>query len=272
MEYDQAGRCVYATDPLGRESRYKYDDFGNVIWEKNPDKDTEIHYRYDFSNRLLEKKEITSDGLIYAEHYGYDLKGNRIKTIDAFGNETIHKYDSYGNEQATIFPKNLQEKSPKIQRTFNLSHQIASETDGEGNTTKKSYNVLGKPTKIIKPDGATETYIYRLDGTLQKSISPSRAETQFTLDYQERPLTKKTFSKDGKLLQEENFAYSAFHLLRHKDAEGVETFYHYDGAGRKIRSSQQETSHPIRQFNPKNHRIRPYGEYPWLCLTDAKKP
>ena len=109
--------------------------------------------------------------------------------------------------------------------------------DARGRVTQRDYNILGKPSFTVNPDGTEQKNIYDMDGTLKKSISTTGLITCYEYDFQERVTLKERYSPEGILLDSESFTYDAFNLLSHTDSEGQTTNYKYDGARRLIEKS-----------------------------------
>ncbi len=108
-----------------------------------------------------------------------------------------------------------------------------------GRETKKTYNILGKPTSITYPDGTSEQWIYNLNGTLKTHKDKKGTETHFEWDCLKRLIGKTVISSDGEVLSKEAKTYKGSLLVSETDAAGVKTNYSYDGAGRKIAAERE---------------------------------
>ena len=233
--YDKRGKLIQETNPIGQTATFSYDPHGNLISQTDFSGCLTTSMVYDFSNRLLQKRE--TDGVTtHTTHYRYDYKDNLIAEIDAFGNETSHTYDALGRRLSTKFPQ-IEESSgavvhPVLRTTYDSTGNPISKTDCRGETTYFSYNSRGKPIEICYPDGSKERFIYFLDGQLKSQIDQEGTITSYTYDYQGRVLSKTIQSAEREVLAQEVFTYNAFHLLSKRDAEGNLTIYSYDKAGR----------------------------------------
>jgi YD repeat-containing protein len=84
MAYDDAGRKVSETDPLGRVTKFVYDKVGRLKETILPDLTLN-----DDTDNARSKSEYYTDGLVKAQ-------------IDARGNRTEFRYDELGRQIAVI--------------------------------------------------------------------------------------------------------------------------------------------------------------------------
>lgn len=231
-QYDAKGRLLEETNALGQKAIYRYDEIGNKIYTKDFSQRTETTYDYDASNRLTKKTLKGFDGIQQEFHYTYDLKHNLTTATDAYGNTTQYQYDPFGNTTKTTLPLqqtfNVPARSALTQIHYDSMGNPILQIDAEGNETKTTFNILGKPTNITYPDGATEENTYNLDGTLSLHTDPIGIETHYKYDAFGHIIEKKTND------DVQTFIYDGNHLIESIDAEGTKTHYRYDGAGRKI--------------------------------------
>ena len=164
FEYDALNRLILTRDPLGNETEHRYDAAGNRTALIDAE-GIETRYRYDSLYRLSRLTENYVDGVYAAgvtdedvtTQYQYDPVGNRIKTIDARGNETGYTYD-----------------------TLNRRIQM---TDPESNTTQYGYDALSNRTTMTDPNGIITSFGYdnlnRLTGI---DYADSTPDVTFTYD------------------------------------------------------------------------------------------
>ncbi len=247
FEYDERGNLIREVNPLGHVTIHRYDEYKNRVFTQGPDWDTEIHYLYDFSNRLIQEEHKGLDGTSRSIHHKYNYLGQEVSRIDSSGNETQFVYDDLGNQTEVICPPvpslGGELVRPKETKTYDILGNVTSVIDSEGRVTRTVYNIYGKPTHIVYPDGSEEKMTYTLDGKLKKAVGKSGLSTQFSYDFLGRMVEKITSDPSGKVLAVESWNYNALHLLSHKDPEGRITTYTYDYAGRQsvIRVGEQET-------------------------------
>ncbi len=221
--YDDKGRLIEETNALGQIAEYKYDEIGNKTYFKDFGSKAPFHYSYDCSNRLIESSQN-----VRTTRHSYDIKHNRISTIDHHGYETRTIYDPYGHPIQTHLPNGSTTSS-----TYDGAGRVTSSTDAKGYTTYTTYNAYNQPTHIHHPNNTEEAFLYNRDGTLNTHTDQNGAETSYTYDLYGRTLSKTIIFKK-ETLSIETWHYNGFHLLSKTDAEGTITTYEYDQAGRKI--------------------------------------
>jgi len=243
FKYDEKERLISETNPIGREAIYKYDDVGNREYVKDFSGRLETFYKYDFSNRLIEKKEKGDDGVDRTYVYEYDAKHNLISETDPFENKTTYIPDAFGHRTEIHLSPVLDEKGEAVSSITYFKYDSAGneieKKDAAGNVTKTKYNAYGKPVLVIHPDGSEEELTYYLNGNLKTHTDPKEVITLYEYDYLGRVL-KKTVAG-----VEETFEYSGQYLKKKTDAEKNETIYEYDRAGRKTseKCSGEETTY-----------------------------
>lgn len=236
-KYDDHGNVIKETDALGQVVKKYYDRNDNLI-RKDVIASHSIFHSYDYSNRLIKTEEVHSDGLSLVTSHRYDYKGNRIATVDPFGNETQFVYDEFGRLIETIRPKVLDVEgllnSSSVKVKYDIADNPIAITNANGFTTRTLFNARKAPIEVKHPDGTTEKFRYTLDGLLSEKMAPNGTKTLYKRDILGRITAEITQSLNGEILSEINFTYDAFHLLNKTDSEGNATHYQYDGAGRLI--------------------------------------
>ena len=231
-EYNELGKAICKTTPLGRLNTYTYDKYGNLRSSKEVGKQHKI-LSYDFLGRPTES---TSEAI--TSSCQYDIKGRLLTQIDQKENRTKQSYDSFGHCLQTELPEALDEAAtiyaPTIQMEYDLQGNLTSYTNPRSEKTQTEYNSRRHPLKITYADGSTLKHTYNLDGTLEKTIHLDGTEELYTYDVFQRKTSKIIFSKEKSILSEETWAYDTFHLLEYTDSRGATTRYIYDSASRKI--------------------------------------
>jgi RHS repeat-associated protein len=231
-EYDDQGRVLYKTTPLGKECFYSYDAQGHLIKEKE-------------AGSPLRSYSCDSVGRIYSSLEGegrekfntYDTKGRVLTRGDHTGTEIEQSYDSFGRCLQTKFKKTKDAKGetyqPSVSFTYDLQGNLSSYTGPNGDVTRTKYSVFRKPIQIKHPDGSQVVNTYNRKGSLTKTVYPDGTATENRYDLLERIKERRRLSASGKTLQKESWQYRGFHLLSYVDGRGVKTTFTYDGAGRK---------------------------------------
>lgn len=236
-EYNTHGKVVFEQNALGEAISREYDENDNLIKETGPNPGYVQSFKYDFSNRLVTKIQEHSDHLTLVTSYRYDFLGNMIATTDTFGNETTFAHDDFGQVVEITHPAIANEQGsliyPREYKEYDEFGNVTLSIDPQGNATSTRYNINGKPIEIHYPDGTFELFEYTIDGvSIKKKTSKNGTITYYTLDSFGRIKKEELFSGQNELLGTIYNTYNAFHLTSTIDAEGIETFYQYDGAGR----------------------------------------
>ena len=159
-DYNSGGRPIFEKDVLGRCTHRKFDANFNLTYEKGPGDSPSYDYKYDFSNRLVQKIITGKDGRRISETYGYDLLGNRVVTYDTLGDATRFRFDEFGRCVETTFPDVVDEEGRVVKPSqsvhYNeLSHPVV-QRDCNGTETRQAFTVRGAPYRTTFADGSEE--------------------------------------------------------------------------------------------------------------------
>lgn len=238
--YDNKGRLTLMIDPMGYHHRKEYDLCLNLIKESCDEKGISTSFLYNSLNQKTEEIIEGKDGLLFKNRYQYNLRGEKIQTIDPRGWSYSSQYDALGHEIKTTLPPVFNEQGtslyPQIQYEKDLFGNCLKIVDPIGYITKTEFTSWNKPKLILYPDGAKEEFFYNLDGTLSDQIDPSGILTHFEYNAFGDLLSKESFFHHKKISSHQ-LIYKGRRLVKEIDAEGNITTYGYDGAGRKIEES-----------------------------------
>lgn len=261
--YDAHGNVISETNALGETISRQYDANDNMIFEQGPRQDWYKRYIYDYSNRLVRIEEVHANGEVFVTSHRYDYLGNKIATVDCFGNEISYVYDEMGRVVKTIGVPVRDDQGmiirPVTTSEYDISGNVTAATDPRGHTKKMTYNSIGKPLSVSYPDGTTEQFEYRTDGVLTKSIGKNGMVTTYVHDAFGRLLEKREYSSHGELLGRIGSSYVGSHLISSTDAGGYTTYYTYDRAGRKS-SAVKENNKVTYEYDTlgRLHKVREY--------------
>lgn len=235
-EYNRMGQVKKEIDALGQTTTRQYDENGNLTFEQGPRTDYHKKFTYDLMNRLVKEEEVHDDQTCLCKSYRYDVLGNRLASIDIYGNTTEFSYDEFGREIKITYPPVLNEHGEEIRPTtykeYNHLGHIVLNVDARGIKTKTSYNLHGKPTLIEYPDGSRESFEYTLKGELRKEVAKNGTAILYTYDTFSRPIKKEVHDSQGNFLYSTQSTYDSYHLLSETDPMGGIKRFEYDGAGR----------------------------------------
>ncbi|WP_034328740.1 sugar-binding protein, partial [Alkaliphilus transvaalensis] len=208
FSYDKNNRLIQVKDKFGAKTEYKYNSLNQKTYESfriNQDTNKTIHYKYDETGALIEKKEEISSSreiTIAITKFKYDKnnniieittpKGHQIKRVYDKINRVIeeyqrdqeshihrkykYQYDKAGNIIKMINntnPENIIQKEYKYDAKNRITHEI----NQLGNTTRIYYDKNDRVIKEIQPeaynlqtdDGMGITYKYNPKGQVIES-------------------------------------------------------------------------------------------------------
>ncbi len=154
----------------------------------------DMNQTFDVNGRVL---SVSKNGVTTA--FTYDSNGNTAsKTMPGGG---VYKYSNYklGTPQTELLPQNI-----TISRTVDNAGNVTAETNGEGATTKFTYDTMNRVTSITPALGNVKTITYTPN---------SRIATR-------GPLVEST-------------VYDAFARVASVTLGGITTRYQHDGLGRR---------------------------------------
>ncbi len=225
--YDEKGRLLTQTNALGQVETHHYDAVGNEIETREFSGRKTIRRTFDQADRLTALEEIGDDSVYISTHYSYNHKNRKVLEESSLGRSLRYSYDGFSN------PTSITDGDYTTRYRTDCAGRIVEEINPDGGVTHTSYNATHHPVRIEHPDGSVETSIYNLDGTLKKESDADGVETEHAYDFLGREIGR-TISFHGEILSKETSEYDAFHLIAKIDAEGNQSKYSYDGAGRLI--------------------------------------
>ncbi|MBY4867300.1 hypothetical protein DIE14_12775 [Burkholderia sp. Bp9017] len=240
FEYDDAGRIVAETDPLGRTTRTRYDGNSMRPVEVVGADGGTWRAEYDPQGRLL----LSQDPLGRENRYEYPkgLTSLPIAHIDALGGRKTLEWNRLGELVART------DCSGKTTRTrFDLFGLPLLRENALGQRITYDVRPTGEPRRITYPDGSSETFEYDaagfmvrhvgLGGRVQQSLRNARGQLVEAINPAGRR-TRYRYDAEGRLreLQQDHarytFTYSAGgRLLTETRPDGVQRRFEYGDAG-----------------------------------------
>ncbi|PQQ65382.1 hypothetical protein B9R14_00410 [Acetivibrio saccincola] len=157
------------------ESKYSYDDNGNLISKTGPDETT--IYEYDYENRLILSKTTTIQGINRVE-YTYDVFGNRVqKVIDEVN------VINYVVDLNTLYARVLEERDADGNLIAAYVHSDMGVILQSRNGVKSYYHYDGLGSTRLLTDetqSITDTYTYDAFGNIISSTGNTVNEFLFT--------------------------------------------------------------------------------------------
>ncbi|MCG8313491.1 MAG: putative Ig domain-containing protein [Pseudomonadales bacterium] len=179
--YDAYDRLISVTNALGNTTQYEYNDtgkFGTLSFSDPAGAKTaqidalgrRIEWRVDGVGMPVER--IRPDGSV--EQMEYDGNGNLTRSIDFMGQETLRDYD--------VFNQKIEERfadGTVVTYTYQNS-KVATAIDDRG-TTRYSYDLRDRVTRVDYPDGSYVAYEYDVAGNKTR-VTTANGSTQYEYD------------------------------------------------------------------------------------------
>ena len=222
---DTYNKLSRSTDPLGRSTRFQYDQNGNL---------TAIRYP-------------TVQGEMPQVTYQYDTHGFRISETDAEGRQNQFSYDASGN-----MVQSIQDPSGIKLITdygYDKTGNLISQTDPKNHTTVFQYDTERRLIKRTDPEpfNTVTEYDYDAEGQLREK----RRQTDDSLNPWQ--ITRFQYNRNGQVLtvidpqaHETRYTYDGNNrLITRIDAENRLTDTLYDAAGQIIETRKLLNEVPV---------------------------
>ena len=210
-QYDDFGRKLTETDPLGRRWAFSYDVQGNPITVSDP-RGQVIKATWGFGHQLLSKTDDT--GTVTHAGYTRNALGQVTRAQSPAVTYTM-TYDA-GHRPATV-----RDSRGGIGLTYRWSPggQLNNFEDSQGHRTDYAYDPVGRLTGLWAPNGDLVSFLYDAGGRLIQKWFPNGVATQYT------------WNPDNTLAQVLNLSGDTALVSQHD--------YTYDGSGNRATSTEQ---------------------------------
>ncbi len=273
--YNALGLPTSVTDPLGRVTRYGYDQFGRLADKTDPVADPADALASKSVPGLVTGPVTSTDGGGIT-HYSWTPTGLRLSVTDPTGARTEATYDELGRQiTATTV-----ERYPTLQNltsryTWDYAGNQISSTTPEGATTTAGFDPAGEVTYVTDPAGTTRFGYDGLgrrtgvtDATNRRTTTTYDAlgDVTATMDYGTggtalRTLTAE-FDADGdrtavidpQTKARTTYTYDALGRLTQQvepvsDTKSITTAFGYDAAGNRTRLTDGRGNTTVYTFN-----------------------
>ena len=274
--YDALGRTLTETNAKGHVISYEYDDAGNLLKKEiqsdaSSPKQVMETYSYDYLGRLISKTD-GNQNTIYFEHngfnklkkeiypgdesipanivqYQYDELGNLKFLENSLGAQDIYTYDNLGRQTSHTRQKHGESGRINTSVKYDPNGNVRFETDGNGNTTEKTYDSMSRLETIkttVSGILQTTTYSYDKTGNLVKETDWRNNSYTNTYDSLNRLIEKR--DPHGKII--EKLEYNHNHAqIKSYDALGNLTQYEYDRNNRLIKTIDPELNETTQTYD-----------------------
>ena len=162
----------YSSDEAQTTIFKSFTALGEAMMVIRPDERVTMTYTFDDLGRKL--SQTNADGIIMT--FTYDDAGRLVRQVDDYTADgttgrnivTEFTHDSDGR----LLNERTEADGLIVQTTkvYDVSGWLASETDGNGNTTRYRYDNAGQLTNVIDPAGHVITTTYDLNGRVEDQI------------------------------------------------------------------------------------------------------
>ncbi|MGE0266943.1 MAG: RHS repeat-associated core domain-containing protein [Candidatus Omnitrophota bacterium] len=236
-DYNELNWLIKITNALGYETKYTYDQNGNVTkLERQANTGATVWQTVEYTYDILNNVETVKDPLNHVTTYNYDDSENLESVADAETNTTTYEYD----ERDMLF-KHKDANTPQgvTQYDYDGNGNLAKITDAEGNETTYGYDGFDRRTSMTYDDASASTYEYDKNSNLTKHITPSGNDIDYTYDALNRRLTKE-FESDSSL--DITYTYDVGSRMTAADNDASEIDYVYDDLNRVTSTTQTVNS------------------------------
>ncbi len=170
--YDAIGLPSSLRDGDGFETKLEYDDQGREVKKTNPLGDSET-FEYDVRGRLSRHRDFKGNLTTYT----YDGNDNLIELTDALGRKVRYAYDGEDRLVATTAPNGGQSRM-----AYDAAGRVVEEADPLGNTVSFVYDAVGNRIEEYDSNGKllVRTRYNALDLPIQQEDADGNvAGTQF---------------------------------------------------------------------------------------------
>ncbi len=264
LDYNELGWLIKTTNDLGYETKYTYDQNGNVTkLERQADDPVTvwqtIEYTYDILNNVLTMKDPLNRTMTYT----YDLSENVATVTDAETNVTTYVYD----ERDLLFEhKDANTPQGVTQYDYDKNGNLVKITDAESNATDYAYDGFDRRTSKTYADSSGSTYQYDKNSNLTKHTTPSGNAIDYVYDVLNRR-TDKTYTTDSNL--DVTYTYDVGSRLTDADTTASSVGYTYDALNRVATTTQTLNSNNYTlTFNYDDYGNRTKLTYPSGKVVD----
>lgn len=159
-EYDRGGRVSRITTPLGGETLFEYNAFGEARLKVQALDTRSIATEFEFDRRgLLKQQLVDKTGIAISTSYGYDAFGRPRLLTNALGQQSVTEYDREGRVTS------VQDAAGNItQYRYDARGNQVATTDALGNVTRHVYDKANRRIATIDPIGVLTSTSYDADG------------------------------------------------------------------------------------------------------------
>jgi len=177
--YDKLGNLIATRDAQGNESRFHYNQVGQLLWQQNADAGR-------YGNATMQ--------------YAYDAYGNVVRQTDQLGFETRTVYDhanrvtdivrevddgvfSDTDTRSVVVGQDFEYFVQRTKYVYDEAGRRVREVNGENEATRYSYDLTGNLLVRRTPLGYSMTYEYDINGRKSAEQDAVLTRSEWTYNY-----------------------------------------------------------------------------------------
>ncbi|MES9851111.1 MAG: LamG-like jellyroll fold domain-containing protein [Candidatus Thiodiazotropha sp. L084R] len=247
--YEESGRVIVVTDPLGREQRSEFDAFGRVLVQRDA-LGQETLYQYDDSQLSL--SVTTPEGVTTTTQY--NRHGETVSFTDGNGEVTTYEYDIEGQLR---FVRQLLADGREVvnESRFDQTGLLTDTLDASGNRTHYTYDAANRTlVRTVDAEGLQLITRYAYDA------QGNQVEVTDANDI----VTRTAYDRDGRQLS----------VIIDPDGLNLVTLYETDGDGNIISVVQGDATDPSQyvtqyRFDGLDRRTQTINDPQGLAITES---
>lgn len=158
--YNRFHDLEWETDPLGNQTAYTHDEWGNTTTVTDPEGGFTSTEFFNLQFPFLPTEAMDAAGGKWK--WEYDVLGNLIARINPLGAKTSYEYD----DGLLLKITNAADAVTKLQYD-KYQNLIAIETDDKA-VTEYAYDILGNCTMITNPNGVKQKRVFDLKNRIEE--------------------------------------------------------------------------------------------------------
>ncbi|MBC1316909.1 DNRLRE domain-containing protein [Listeria booriae] len=198
--YDSVGNYITESkDTMGNTSKYKYDIFGNLLSETDPNGNSTT-FDYNLDNQLIKmqspngsiienkyddnsnmtEKNVTADGRTKVNSFKYDVDNKITEFKDSLGRTLTYGYDAESNPTTMKMPK-----GNVIENTYDSASRLDTVKWNGVIAFKFQYDPNGNETKVT--DEVNKTSVSKTYDEADRITNSEEAGSSVTYTYKDSP-------------------------------------------------------------------------------------
>lgn len=204
---DEAGRQTNVVSSPNHTNSFRYDQYGNLLWQRDPVGNVTTN-GYDGFGNLTNTVQLDANGTpiggsssvyedshlvetrnfngVLTASFEYDPSGNLTNTTDANGVSRRFAYDANGNQTESSYswtpPGGGTSKTVTNRTVYDAQGRVTMSVDPLGNTNRTFYNALGKVDYAVDKVGNTNSFLYDTRGNLIRTTDAQGLVTYTVYD------------------------------------------------------------------------------------------